>query len=579
MISALVTPLPLQKLTLHVVEHAPSTHAGSGPPVQLQLPELPFLTSVKLNNVNIPFLPRTSLRCIRNLTIIRPLRAPPLPTNVVSQLLRSTPCLTYFELNARVLPFASAPNTPNTQGLVNHPLHDVQQQVIDALQEEEDDVDSSSNMGLITLASLTHLTLRANNLPLLLDHLVVPSLCHLHINDLDGKRPNASSETSEALREVLVRMDLPFDQSKLIDPSPSPSSAWPSHSPFSSTLGQVHCDRCISSSCKAALVDRGHGSSVKGTYEPLSLGMGVAGLKVLELENVGLGKRRHHLPYLGSGELSSELPLSALGDSSSPQLTHHHHPHLHGHNLDNHHQPAEECGLWEWCFRRMSLLRTLRCTKMDNEELWRTLAAALEVELNANGLERVVTRRNKFGSVLEVDGGEDEDGEVSYESSLQTVTVSSKSPLTPSSSPNTPISPFPSFSTPWPSTPSPSFAKFKAVYPRVKVEFEAPADIMEVEFEVLPSTLFPPISLATRASPFDVPPQALAQQPTMKKIAAISNATPSMFPRGFGFGFGSAAYNMFSRNTAEKKKEESEAKQKRGCDSLRIVGDLREEEW
>jgi hypothetical protein len=55
---------------------------------------------------------------------------------------------------------------------------------------------------------LIELHLRANNVVALLDRFIVPALRVLHLNDLDGKRANASADISAALHRLLVRMEL-----------------------------------------------------------------------------------------------------------------------------------------------------------------------------------------------------------------------------------------------------------------------------------------------------------------------------------------------------------------------------------
>ncbi|TFK61766.1 hypothetical protein BDN72DRAFT_429547 [Pluteus cervinus] len=309
---------PLYKLTMHIVSD--SARAQVIPQSPFTLPELPHLSSIRLTNANLPFLPSSNLHNITNLTIIRPLRAQPLPAYAISGLLRSTPRLSYFKLDTRIAPLAFAPVVPRTS---------------DDQDGEVSEDDNDQRSGLITLPLLTHLILRANNLPLLLDHLVVPDLSHLSLSDFDSKRPNASYETANALREILVRMDLPVDETPYIV---DVIGVVPAHD----------CERCV---------EADHQSTQYKT-NPHFGPRGVGGLHTLDLENVSLGR-----------------PGTAGKDEDE---------------------------LWEWCFRRMKALRSVKAMGMDMDKLFHLLALRGEEvgDENCPGLERVIVASTPSHSSL-----------------------------------------------------------------------------------------------------------------------------------------------------------------------------------
>lgn len=197
--------LPLQKLTFHVLNSSAAPTPGILAPQSRGsgLCVLPELASVRLTNTTLPFLPTMNMHTIHIITITRPLRAQPLHAQAISLLWRSTPNLTRFELDSRV---DTSPLPPDVD------------LALDADAEDDGHGDQQQSTGtnaLIILPSLRHLNLRGNNLPVLLDHLVLPDLRTLRLCDIDGKRPGGSVEMAQALRQVLVRMDLPNEQPEM----------------------------------------------------------------------------------------------------------------------------------------------------------------------------------------------------------------------------------------------------------------------------------------------------------------------------------------------------------------------------
>ncbi|KAF8647553.1 hypothetical protein AX16_006626 [Volvariella volvacea WC 439] len=221
---------------------------------------LPSLTTVKISSPStltpFPFFPWHNLATVRDLSVSRPFTAPPLSAKVVEQLLKATSRLRRFELDSRVddsplptlelgdghegSPLLSSGSAgslgtphPSGTGAVSAPSHHSSTSQLatpqgvghlvvnhDALlasnNHDSDSIhqttsDIHSRHSLTTLPYLTHLNLRSNDIPLLLDNLVLPRLQHLAINDLDGKRRGGAMESVKVLRRVLVRMDLPME--------------------------------------------------------------------------------------------------------------------------------------------------------------------------------------------------------------------------------------------------------------------------------------------------------------------------------------------------------------------------------
>lgn len=186
-------PPPLRKLTFHVtavdLNNAahPTTESMTDSPLSQLLPSLACL---KLTNHTLRCLPIEIMHNLTTLTIIRPLRAPPLAACSIFLALRTAHKLEHFELDSRV-------DLHDDQPLP--PIHTA----------APDDPEADSESGMIDSPSLVQVTLRMNNMPALLSRLVVPQLRTLSLKDLDGNRAGGAEEMGKALRGILVRMHLP----------------------------------------------------------------------------------------------------------------------------------------------------------------------------------------------------------------------------------------------------------------------------------------------------------------------------------------------------------------------------------
>ncbi|TFK35227.1 hypothetical protein BDQ12DRAFT_322219 [Crucibulum laeve] len=161
----------------------PSDLSGAEAVTPFNLLPLPSLTLLKLNNYTLTFLSPSNLSNLRELSLVGPIRCPPISIDALLDVLQRTVQLRKLEIEARLL--VSSPSSTSSS--------------------------TTESPTLITLP-LTSLHLRTNNIPSLLSFLVLPHLRQLYLNDLDGKRPGAGQETGEVLRKVLVRMDLPTER-------------------------------------------------------------------------------------------------------------------------------------------------------------------------------------------------------------------------------------------------------------------------------------------------------------------------------------------------------------------------------
>ncbi|KAF9444275.1 hypothetical protein P691DRAFT_807578 [Macrolepiota fuliginosa MF-IS2] len=160
--------------------------AISPPYSQLTLPRLSHLSCLHLVNHTLPDPSKFDLSTLRSLVISRPIRASPFQLQAIVHILRTTPSIAHLEIYGRITDIV-APLSPAGEG---------------AGQDEDP-------LAPLTLPCLTHLSLRSNHIPQILSALIMPELRALRLDDLDGRRKNASEETSTALRQLLVRMDLP----------------------------------------------------------------------------------------------------------------------------------------------------------------------------------------------------------------------------------------------------------------------------------------------------------------------------------------------------------------------------------
>lgn len=187
--------MALESLVVRINPDAPSANiTPSTMPFcysQLTLPKLSRLSCLRLVNHTLPDPSIIDLSTLRSLTIVRSIRAPPLHLQFILRILRTTPSLTRLEIEGRITDMAVM-LSPEGDG-------------------EEEDKDP---FALLTLPCLTHLSLRSNHIPQVLSALIMPELHTLRLDDLDGRRKNASEETATTLRQLLVRMDLPREKRK-----------------------------------------------------------------------------------------------------------------------------------------------------------------------------------------------------------------------------------------------------------------------------------------------------------------------------------------------------------------------------
>ncbi|KAF9465794.1 hypothetical protein BDZ94DRAFT_1234403 [Collybia nuda] len=170
------------------------------------IPLLSSLTYLKLTSPGIPSLTAANLSNLRTLAIVRPIRSHPLPLESIVDVLLASHVLVHFDLETRLdLPLEPSPTLPSA--LSPSDLY---------------------HTSLITMPSLSHLSLRTNNNPVLLSRLVVPALHTLHLNALDGKRPGRAEETATALRKMLARMDT---NPSSLSPSLNPNTTTPTRTP------------------------------------------------------------------------------------------------------------------------------------------------------------------------------------------------------------------------------------------------------------------------------------------------------------------------------------------------------------
>ncbi|KAJ6497508.1 hypothetical protein C8R45DRAFT_983124 [Mycena sanguinolenta] len=138
------------------------------------LPAIPSLVELKTTNIPLRALLSLELVNLQSLRLVQPLLSAPMAVNDIVELVRGIPGLRRLQVNGRIA-------DPPRGGTDAEPCF---------------------------LEQLEALHVRANNVVTLLDQFVVPALQVLHIDDLDGKRVNASGEMGEALHRLLVRIRL-----------------------------------------------------------------------------------------------------------------------------------------------------------------------------------------------------------------------------------------------------------------------------------------------------------------------------------------------------------------------------------
>ncbi|KAJ7725656.1 hypothetical protein DFH07DRAFT_699441, partial [Mycena maculata] len=145
--------------------------ASMAVPTTLTFPPIPSIIELETTNVALSALPALGATQLEILRIVQPLISPPVAAEDVLELARFAPRLRSLYVETRISDPVAKPETR-------------------------------------LLPQLQDLQLRVNNVVPFLDQLIVPSLRSMHLNDLDGGRASASSETGAALHRLLVRMEL-----------------------------------------------------------------------------------------------------------------------------------------------------------------------------------------------------------------------------------------------------------------------------------------------------------------------------------------------------------------------------------
>ncbi|KAK7057688.1 hypothetical protein R3P38DRAFT_2842496 [Favolaschia claudopus] len=152
-----------------------ATSSSSPSPATLKpFPCISTIVELDVNNIPITALLNVGLNTLRSLRISQSLVSTPMAVDDIVELIRLAPQLRRLDLDGRIA----------------------------------DPTAGTSDLEQCFLPHLSVLHLRANNIIALLDHLILPSLRVLHLNDLDGRRANASVEMGTALHRLLVRMEL-----------------------------------------------------------------------------------------------------------------------------------------------------------------------------------------------------------------------------------------------------------------------------------------------------------------------------------------------------------------------------------
>ncbi|KIM36233.1 hypothetical protein M413DRAFT_14072 [Hebeloma cylindrosporum] len=205
-------------------------HPSSGPSFEsfpsLSQPRFSRLAKVNLVNHYLPTISPFNLRNLSSLCITYPLRFTPIPIQTLLQVVQAAPQLEVLEVEARVVDLSPLPSSPSpvspstptssdtfTRSPPSRPSTPFESSIT-RIRPDAPLKHAEHHPNLITLPNLTHLSLRINNLPALLKHLLLPSLHTLRLDDLDGKRSGAAAQTGDVLRQLLVRMELPCEGTK-----------------------------------------------------------------------------------------------------------------------------------------------------------------------------------------------------------------------------------------------------------------------------------------------------------------------------------------------------------------------------
>ncbi|KAJ3879452.1 hypothetical protein F5051DRAFT_402863 [Lentinula edodes] len=158
--------LQLHSLHFQITADIPPMPSGWSPVFE-SFSLFPQLDSLKLINHILPALTPPNIVHLQNLSIVRPLTAPPLPTLKILRMISSAPSLIHLDIDSRIS---------------GEPLSDFHVET--------------------ELPALKSLSLRINNLPSTLKLLASASLEKLRLTDLDGRRPRAGEELGSVMANL-----------------------------------------------------------------------------------------------------------------------------------------------------------------------------------------------------------------------------------------------------------------------------------------------------------------------------------------------------------------------------------------
>ncbi|KAJ7032737.1 hypothetical protein C8F04DRAFT_908597, partial [Mycena alexandri] len=138
-------------------------------------PAIHSITELETTNVALGTLPSLDLTRLQSLRVVQPLLSAPIAADDILELVRAAPSLRRLTVDARIA--------------------------------DEAATTAKADPCVVVIPELAELHLRANNLVALLDRVTAPELRVLHLDDLDGKRADASAEIGATLHHLLVRMD------------------------------------------------------------------------------------------------------------------------------------------------------------------------------------------------------------------------------------------------------------------------------------------------------------------------------------------------------------------------------------
>lgn len=171
--------LQLHSLHIQITNDIPPVPNGWSPVFQ-SFSLFPRLDSLKLINHILPALSTPNILHLRNLSIIRPLTAPPLPVHKIIRMISSAPSLVHLDIDSRI---SVGP------------------------------IPESSLSAQSEIPPLKSLSLRVNNLPSLFRLLASSTLENLSLTDLDGERHSAGENLGMVMQN-LMRELIPKDGSQ-----------------------------------------------------------------------------------------------------------------------------------------------------------------------------------------------------------------------------------------------------------------------------------------------------------------------------------------------------------------------------